>query len=206
MTQQSTPVGNINLPNLPFAEDALEPIISVRTISFHHGRHHKAYVDKTIELIKNTPHSASSLEEIIKATVKDDSKKALFNNAAQAWNHDFYWNSLKPGGGQPSGELLRKIEGDFGNVAALTKALADEAVARFGSGWSWLVLDNGRLKVLSTANADTPLAHGQTPLLTIDVWEHAYYLDYQNRRADHVKALVENLLNWDRAAERLKMA
>jgi len=206
MTQPATSVSHILMPRLPYPDNALEPVISAKTISFHHGKHHQTYVDKTNDLIKNTPLATLSLEEIVKAAAKNDAQKAIFNNAAQAWNHDFYWNSLKQnGGGQPRGDLLKKIEGDFGGFDALAKALVDEAVSRFGSGWAWLVADHGQLKVMSTANADTPLALGLTPLLTIDVWEHAYYLDYQNRRADHVKAVIEKLIDWDRAAARFKM-
>ena len=194
----------IELPALPYDENALAPHISSRTLSFHHGRHHKAYVDNTAKLVAGTELAEASLEDIIKAAVDKPDKKGLFNNSAQAWNHAFYWNSLSPKrGGEPSGTLKEKIDADLGGVEAFKEALSKAAVTQFGSGWAWLVLDQGKLEVLQTANADTPLASGKTPLLTIDVWEHAYYLDHQNKRPDYVTAVIDHLINWEFAAENL---
>ena len=190
------------LPPLPYGDDALSPYISAKTIGFHHGKHHQGYIDKINGLIQNTEFAKCSLEEIIKKTVGDTDRLAIFNNAAQAWNHTFYWKGMKPkGGGVPTGNLARKIEADFGGIENLKKTFADAAATQFASGWAWLVVEKGALKVVKTANADTPLAHGQIPLITIDVWEHAYYLDYQNRRADYITAYLEHLVNWDFAAE-----
>jgi Fe-Mn family superoxide dismutase len=197
---------SVKLPPLPYKEGALEPSISKKTVKFHYGKHHAGYVDKAGELIKNTPYASMSLEEIIRNTAGLPDKTALFNNAAQAWNHDFYWNSLKPGGGKPEGVLADKIKASFRSHDKLKKELVDAALAQFGNGWVWLVLDAGALKVVKTANADTPIVYGQTPLLTIDVWEHAYYLDYQNQRAEYVKAVTDNLLNWDFASANLLKA
>jgi Fe-Mn family superoxide dismutase len=192
----------ITLPPLPYPENALAPVISANTMSFHYGKHHKGYVDNLNKLIAGTDLANAPLEKIITTTAGVADKQGIFNNAAQVWNHTFYWKSLKPnGGGKPSGELARKIDGTFGNYDNFKKELATAATTQFGSGWAWLVVDNGALKVVKTANADLPLVHGQKPLLTIDVWEHAYYLDYQNRRADYVNAVIDKLLNWDFAAE-----
>jgi superoxide dismutase, Fe-Mn family len=192
------------LPKLPYAEDALAPVVSAKTISFHYGKHHKAYVDKLNELIEGTPYASLTLEEIIKKSAKDEKAKAIFNNAAQAWNHTFYWNSLKrAGGGRPTGQLAQRIESDLGGYEQFRKDFANTAVTQFGSGWAWLVLDGGRLKLVKTSNADVPLTKGQVPLLTVDVWEHAYYLDYQNRRPDYAHAVIDKLLNWDFAAANL---
>lgn len=197
----------IEQPPLPYPEDALEPVISARTLSFHYGKHHKAYVDNTNKLIAGTDLAGKPLDAIVKATAGAADRQAIFNNAAQAWNHAFYWRSMKPnGGGRPAGDLARRVDADFGSADALRKELAAAATTQFGSGWAWLVLDGGKLKVVKTANADTPLAHGQTPLLTMDVWEHAYYLDYQNRRPEYVNAVIEKLLNWDFAAQNLAAA
>jgi superoxide dismutase, Fe-Mn family len=194
------------LLRLPYPEDALAPIISARTVSLHHGKHHKAYVDKTNELVSGTEFEGQALERIVLATAGKPEHKKLFNNAAQAWNHAFYWRSLKPkGGGAPSGALAEKIEA-FGGLETLKKKLATVGVDQFGSGWAWLVSDGHGLKVVSTANADVPFTKGDTPLLTIDVWEHAYYVDYQNRRADYLHAVIDKLLNWDFAAENLSRA
>ncbi len=191
------------LPELPYAANALEPIISARTIEFHHGKHHKAYVENLNKLIQGTEFAKRSLDEIITATAGQADKAAIFNNAAQVWNHTFYWKSLKPqGGGGPPGALRQKIEASFGSVEACKKELAGAAVAQFGSGWAWLVLDGERLKVVKTSNAETPLTSGVKPLLTIDVWEHAYYLDYQNRRGDYVDAVLDKLIDWDFALRR----
>jgi len=186
----------VALPELPYALDALEPHVSRRTMEFHHGKHHKAYVDKTLELIKGTRHENSSLEDIVRASAAEGGP--LFNNAAQAWNHAFFWQCMSPkGGGKPSGAIAEAIEGGLGGYDAFRKNFADAAAARFGSGWAWLVLEDGKIKILTTANADTPIAHGQTPLLTLDVWEHAYYLDYQNRRPAFIEAFLDHLLNWE---------
>jgi Fe-Mn family superoxide dismutase len=192
------------LPPLPYAENALEPIISAKTLSFHYGKHHKAYVDNLNKLIIGTDYSDLSLEGIIKDTVGRPEKAAIFNNAAQIWNHTFYWNSLSAkGGGEPPAALKNMIEASFGNVDAFKKELAAAAVSQFGSGWAWLVLADAKLKVIKTANAEDPLTTGQKPLLTIDVWEHAYYLDYQNRRPDYVNAVLDKLINWEFALQNL---
>ena len=189
---------SIVLPPLPYAENALEPVLTSKTLSFHYGKHHKAYVDNLNKLITGTDYSGLSLEEIIKATVGQPERAAIFNNAAQIWNHTFYWNSLSPkGGGDPPAALKHKIEASFGSVDAFKKELAAAAVSQFGSGWAWLVLEDGKLKVVKTANAEDPLTTGKKPLLTIDVWEHAYYLDYQNRRPDYVNAVLDKLINWE---------
>jgi superoxide dismutase, Fe-Mn family len=188
----------IVLPPLPYAENALEPVITAKTLSFHYGKHHKGYVDTLNKLITGTDYSELQLEEIIKGTAGRPERTAIFNNAAQAWNHSFYWNSMKPnGGGEPPAALKQKIDASFGSFDACKKELASAAVSQFGSGWVWLVLENGKLKVVKTANADNPLLTGLTPLLTIDVWEHAYYLDYQNRRADYFGAVLDKLINWE---------
>ena len=193
---------SIVLPPLPYAENALEPVITAKTLSFHYGKHHKAYVDNLNKLIAGTDYSDLSLEEIIKGTVGRPERAAIFNNAAQIWNHTFYWNSLSPkGGGEPPAALKHKIEASFGSVDAFKKELAAAAVSQFGSGWAWLVLEDGKLKVVKTANAEDPLTTGKKPLLTIDVWEHAYYLDYQNRRPDYVNAVLDKLINWEFALQ-----
>ena len=195
---------NLSLPRLPYAYDALEPHISRSTLEIHHGRHHRAYVEKTVALAKQLRLADAPLEQIIGQTAGQESHRALFQNAAQAWNHAFYWNSLSPtGGGRPQGELAERIEADLGGYDAFVGQLAAAATGQFGSGWAWLVLDGDKLKIVQTANADTPLAHGQAALLTIDVWEHAYYLDYQNRRADYVTAVIEKLVNWEFANKNL---
>jgi superoxide dismutase, Fe-Mn family len=194
----------ITLPRLPFPYDALEPHISRATLQVHHDKHHQAYVDNVRILAKKVRMADQPLERIILETVGQTSHRALFNNAAQAWNHAFYWRSLKPnGGGAPDGEIGRRIAIDFGGHEAFAEQLRAAATGQFGSGWAWLLLDGKTLKVTQTANADTPLAHGQTPLLTIDVWEHAYYLDYQNRRAEYASAVIAHLLNWDFANRNL---
>jgi superoxide dismutase, Fe-Mn family len=192
---------------LPYAEDALAPIISARTLGYHHGKHHKAYVDKVNELIEGTEFEGQALERIVLGASGRTDRAELFNNAAQAWNHAFYWRSMKPkGGGRPNGRLAEKIDAAFGGFDALKKELVGAAVKQFGSGWAWLVSDGHSLKVVRTANAEVPFTKGQTPLLNIDVWEHAYYLDYQNRRADYAQAVVDKLLNWEFAAENLVRA
>lgn len=201
----SDAVPAFQLPPLPYAQDALEPYVSARTMSFHYGKHHQAYVDALNKLVAGTPWAGQPLEKIITESAGVADKTAVFNNAAQAWNHAFFWQSMKPlGGGKPTGRLLEMVEKSFGSFDEFKNAFAAAAVARFGSGWVWLLQDGDRLKVVTTANADTPLAQGQTALLTCDVWEHAYYLDYQNRRKDFVQAFLDHLANWDFAASRLK--
>jgi Fe-Mn family superoxide dismutase len=197
----------IVLPPLPYAENALEPHYSARTIGFHHGKHHKAYVDNLNKLIAGTPMEAKALEEIIMSAAGDSSKIGIFNNAAQVWNHTFFWHSMKPGGGgKPSGDLAAKIGQTFGSYEKFAEQFKAAAVGRFGSGWAWLVVEGGPLKIVTTPNAETPLTSKQTPLLTVDVWEHAYYLDYQNRRPDFVQAFLDHLVNWDFAAANLTRA
>ncbi len=195
----------IQLPQLPWAESALAPHISQETISFHYGKHHKAYVDNANKMLEGTDLANASLEDVVKAAAAKPEKKGLFNNAAQVWNHSFYWQSLSPkGGGEPQGKLLDRIKSDFGDFTAFKDALSKAAVTQFGSGWAWLVLEGGKLKVEQTPNAETPIAAaGKRPLLTIDVWEHAYYVDYRNKRPDYVTVVVEKLLNWEFAAQNL---
>ena len=194
----------ILLPALPWADSALAPVISANTIGFHYGKHHKGYVDNLNRLLAGSDLADLSLEKIVAATAGKADKTAIFNNAAQIWNHSFYWNSLRPnGGGEPPAALKKRIEASFGSVDALKKELATAATSQFGSGWAWLVADGDKLKVIRTANADLPQTVGLKPLLTIDVWEHAYYLDYQNRRADYVNALIDKLLNWEFAQQNL---
>jgi Fe-Mn family superoxide dismutase len=197
----------ISLPPLPWDEGALAPTISAQTISFHYGKHHRAYVDNLNKLIAGTDLADQPLERIVQLVAGKPDKVAIFNNAAQAWNHTFYWHSLSPkGGGKPSGKLLAKIEEDFGGFDNFRSKFAQAAVGQFGSGWAWLVKAGTRLEVLATANADTPITMGKKPLLTIDVWEHAYYLDYQNRRADYVNAVIDKLLNWEFASAQFTAA
>jgi Fe-Mn family superoxide dismutase len=192
------------LPPLPYADNSLEPVISANTIGFHYGKHYKAYVDNLNKLAAGTEFSDMPLEKIISATAGKPDKVAIFNNSAQAWNHTFYWRSMKPkGGGEPPVILRQKIEVSFGSLEACKKELANAAITQFGSGWAWLVQDGDKLKVMKTGNADNPIVQKTKPLLAIDVWEHAYYLDYQNRRADYVNALIDKLINWEFAAENL---
>jgi Fe-Mn family superoxide dismutase len=194
----------IMLPPLPYAEDALAPVVSANTLGFHYGKHHKAYVDNLNRLIAGTDLADLPLDKIVLASAGKADRVAIFNNAAQAWNHSFYWKSLRPnGGGEPPAALRKKIEDSFGSVDALKKELLTAATAQFGSGWAWLVVDGDKLKVVKTGNADLPFTAGLKPLLTIDVWEHAYYLDYQNRRADYVNALLDKLINWEFALANL---
>jgi Fe-Mn family superoxide dismutase len=194
-------------PPLAYAENALEPFISAKTLSFHYGKHHVAYITNYNNLVAGTPLDSLSVEEVIAQTAADPQKIGIFNNGAQAWNHSFYWNCLKPnGGGEPSGELGAKITADFGSFDKFKEELKSAAATQFGSGWAWLVLDGDKLKVVKTGNAQTPSTSGQKPILTIDVWEHAYYLDYQNRRPDYVATVIDNLLDWDFAAENFRAA
>ncbi len=188
----------IALPNLPFDKNALNPHISEQTIEFHYGKHHNAYVVNLNKFIEGTDLAGQDLETIITKTANDASKASIFNNAAQVWNHSFYWNCIKPGGGgAPSGAVAKKIDSDFGSYEKFSEELKNAGVTQFGSGWAWLVMKDGRLEIMKTLNADTPLAHGLKPLLTVDVWEHAYYLDYQNRRPDYLATFIEHLINWD---------
>jgi superoxide dismutase, Fe-Mn family len=196
--------GTIALPPLPYAQDALAPSISANTISFHYGKHHQAYVNNTIKMIAGTEYEKASLEDIIKKTAGKSDQTALFNNAAQVFNHTFYWNSMTPGGGgEPKGRIADMIGQSFGSYQKFSEEFSNAAATQFGSGWAWLVQDGGKLSVLKTSNADNPLTKSLKPLVTIDVWEHAYYLDYQNRRADYIKAFVEKLLNWGFAESNL---
>lgn len=188
----------ITLPDLPYSKDALEPYISAKTLEFHHDKHHKAYVDNANKLIEGTELANLDPEAIVKKVVGDAAKAGVFNNVAQAWNHSFYWKCMKPnGGGNPTGSIAQKINADFGGYDKFAEELKNAAVTQFGSGWAWLVMNNGKLQVVKTSNADTPIAHGSKPLLTVDVWEHAYYLDYQNRRPDYVTTFIQKLINWD---------
>ncbi|MBU4230201.1 MAG: superoxide dismutase [Desulfurivibrionaceae bacterium] len=190
------------LPFLPYADNALDPVISANTIGFHYGKHHKGYVENLNKLVAGTEFANLTLEQIIAQTAGKADKSAIFNNAAQTWNHTFYWHSLKPkGGGEPPAVLKKKIEISFGTLDACKKELATAAMAQFGSGWVWLVLNGDTLEVTKTANAEVPMTAGLKPLLTIDVWEHAYYLDYQNRRADYVSAILDKLINWEFALQ-----
>ena len=192
------------LPPLPYAPNALEPHMSANTFSFHHAKHHQAYVTNLNNLIKDTPLADKSLEEIILATASDAAKIGVYNNAAQVWNHTFFWNSMKPqGGGAPSGELAKRIDATFGSLAKFKDEFKAAAVGQFGSGWGWLVLDGGELKIVKTGAAGTPMTSGQKALLTVDVWEHAYYLDYQNRRPDFLQTFLGHLVNWDFVAKNL---
>jgi superoxide dismutase, Fe-Mn family len=186
------------LPPLPYPKDGLEPHMSSRTLEFHYGKHHQTYVTTLNKLVEGTPFASQSLEEIIRATAKDESKAQIFNNAAQVWNHTFFWNCMRPrGGGKPSGDVLKRIEQAFGGLDKFTQEFKQAATTQFGSGWAWLVLDGGQLKVTKTANAVNPLSQGKTAVLTCDVWEHAYYLDFQNRRPDFVQTFLDHLVNWE---------
>ena len=186
------------LPVLPYKMNALEPFISENTFNFHYGKHHQAYVNNLNNLVKDNEMSAMTLEEIIKLSKGDVNKAGVFNNAAQVWNHTFYWHSMRPqGGGEPQGKLREQIEKDFGGFEQFKEQFKQAGVTQFGSGWAWLILEDGKLKVTKTGNADLPLAKGQVPILTVDVWEHAYYLDYQNRRPDYLGIFLENLANWE---------
>lgn len=201
--------GVITLPPLPYIENALMPVISERTVGFHYGKHHQGYVTTLNTLLPTSPFAGMALEAVISGTASKSNYAALFNNAAQIWNHTFYWRSLAPygQGGMPSSALTAAIVRAFGSMEACQTALADTAMKQFGSGWVWLVAEQGQVKVLKTQNAETPLTQTNvTPLLTIDLWEHAYYLDWQNRRADYVKAVIGKLLNWSFASQRFAQA
>jgi len=206
MTVEAQAAEAISLPPLPYADNALEPVISQKTIGFHYGKHHAAYVANANKLLAGTELAKLGLEEIVKKTAGDKDKAGLFNNAAQVWNHTFYWRSMKPGGGgQPAGDLMQKIQADFGGYDKFVEAFSAAATTQFGSGWAWLVVKDGKLAAVKTANAETPLTMGMRPLMTIDVWEHAYYLDWQNRRPDYIKAWLDKLVNWEFAARNLVM-
>lgn len=193
--------GPFVLPPLPFNEDALAPTISSTTVNVHYGKHHKAYVDTLNRLVAGTPYETMELDEVVIAAGKGDT--AIFNQAGQAWNHIFYWEQFKPGGqNAPRGPLADAIDETFGDQSKLTAALATAAARLFGSGWVWLVVNDGKLRIEATENAGSPLVGTRRPLIGIDVWEHAYYLDYHNRRSDHVAALMERILNWSIVSER----
>ncbi len=191
------------LPPLPYERNALEPHISENTMNFHYGKHHQAYVTNLNKMVEGTDMASKSLEDVVKS-----SDGGIFNNAAQVWNHTFFWNSMKPnGGGAPSGALADKINSAFGSLDKFKEEFKNAGATQFGSGWAWLVVDSkGDLKITKTANAETPLTDNVTPLLTCDVWEHAYYLDYQNRRPDFLQVFLDSLINWDFAAENLAKA
>lgn len=192
------------LPPLPWAENALDPVISSRTIGLHYGKHHRTYVTKLNELIAGTRYAGMALERVITESAASDKDRRIFNNAAQVWNHTFFWNCLRPGGGgKPSGALASRIDADLGGHDRFKQEFAKAAVDTFGSGWAWLADRNGKLEIMSTSNADNPLTKGATPILTIDVWEHAYYVDYENRRPEFVAAVIDKLLNWDFAQQQL---
>ena len=190
----------VTLPELPYSKDALAPHITAETLEFHHGKHHKAYVDNLNKLLDGKPEASKSLEEVIMS-----SDGGVFNNAAQIWNHTFYWSSMKPnGGGKPTGDLAAAIDRDFGSFDKFKEEFATAGATQFGSGWAWLVLEGGKLKVTKTPNADLPMKHGQKALLTMDVWEHAYYIDFRNARPKYIETFLTSLANWDFALENLK--
>ena len=193
-------MSSITLPDLPYAKDALLPHISAETLEFHHDKHHNAYVVKLNELIAGTELAGQDLEDIIKATANDASKVGIFNQAAQIWNHTFYWNCMTPnGGGAPTGAVADKITAAFGSYEKFAEEFTTAALTQFGSGWAWLVADevNGNLSIMKTANADLPMAHGKVAVLTVDVWEHAYYIDFRNLRPKYVKTFLDSLVNWE---------
>lgn len=192
-------------PKLPYASDALAPTISTQTVELHYGKHHAAYFKALNDLVPNTPYAEMTLEEVVKASAKNEADRKIFNNAGQAWNHIFYWDQFKTGGAtEPAGELKAAIDKDFGGLDAMKTAMVKTGGDVFGSGWAWLVHDGNKLSLVGTPGGDSPFARGGKPLLGIDVWEHAYYLDYQNRRADHVKAVLDKIVNWTVVGERMK--
>ena len=201
-------MSKITLPDLPYAKDALEPHISAETLEYHHDKHHAAYVNKLNDLLPGSGYEDKTLPEIIQGTAKDDSKQTMFNQAAQVWNHTFYWNCMTPdnGGGEPTGDLKGKIEEDFGSYDKFREEFKNAATSQFGSGWAWLVTDKvgGKLTIMKTSDADNPLAHDKIAVLTCDVWEHAYYIDYRNRRPDYVDTFLDKLVNWDYANAKYK--
>jgi len=194
----------VEFPTLPYKLDALAPHVSARTLEFHHGKHHRAYVDKLNAAIAHTPYDEQPLERIVRDSL-EASDSDVFNNAAQAWNHGFLWSSMSPhGGGDPSGDLIAAIDENFGDTERFRTQFKHAALAHFGSGWTWLVANGGKLEILSTSNANTPLTDDVTPILTLDVWEHAYYLDYQSARDRYVETYLKHLVNWDFAAQNLR--
>jgi Fe-Mn family superoxide dismutase len=197
--------GPHELPKLPYADNALDPVISANTIGFHYGKHHQGYLTNLNNQLKDAPDLAGlKLEELIKTTAANPNRTGMFNNAAQVWNHTFYWNSMRPGGGgQPAGKIKARIDSDLGGYDKFKAAFHANALGQFASGWGWLIEDGGKLAIVRTGNADTPLVQGKKCLLTIDVWEHAYYLDYQNRRGDYITAWLDKLVNWDFAEKNL---
>jgi superoxide dismutase, Fe-Mn family len=198
---------SFTLPDLPYQQKSLEPYISAKTLDFHYNKHHKGYLDKLNMLIKDKDYEHMELEELIKKVYCNDAEVAIFNNAAQVWNHTFYWHSMKNDGGSKPTEdsmIMKKISDDLGGFEKFTEIFSEYGVNQFGSGWVWLVLENNKLKVTKTPNADLPFTHNQVPLLTMDVWEHAYYLDCQNRRIDYIKVFLDHLINWDFAEKNLK--
>jgi Fe-Mn family superoxide dismutase len=196
----------IYLPQLPYPKEALEPFISAKTVEFHYGKHHNAYVVNANKLLAETELEHESLESIIIKTSGDSFKTNIFNNAAQVWNHSFYWNCMKPeGGGMPEGKIAEMIKNDFDSFRNFADEFKNAGATQFGSGWAWLVLDNDKLKIIKTSNADTPIAHNLKPLLTVDVWEHAYYLDYQNRRPDYLSTFIDKLINWEFVNDNLEL-
>lgn len=195
------------LAPLPYDYEALAPHISADTLKFHHDKHHATYVTNYNKMVEGTEYADQAIEDVIRAIAGDSSKTGVFNNAAQAWNHTFYWNCMKPnGGGTPTGALADKINQDFGSFDKFKAEFKTAGTTQFGSGWAWLVLDNGTLKITKTPNADNPLTHNQVPLLTMDVWEHAYYLDFQNRRPDYEQTFIDSLINWDFVAAQMSAA
>ena len=202
MTQP--PAGPFTLPPLPWSEQSLDPVISARTIGLHYGKHHRAYVNKLNELVAGTKMAEMPLEQVIRETAGKPESQKVFNNAAQTWNHTFFWNCLRPkGGGRPAGDLAGRIDADLGGYDKFRERFAQAAIDCFGSGWAWLALRGGKLEILATSNADNPLTKDATPLLTIDVWEHAYYVDYENRRPEFVNAVIDKLLDWEFAGQQL---
>jgi Fe-Mn family superoxide dismutase len=200
-----------DMPPLPYPLEALEPVISGATLRFHYLRHHCGYVDRLRGLVRDTDMAGAPLEAVLKwasqRATTDRKAVAIFNNAAQAWNHEFYWHSLRPPGRRgPSGALAARIARDFGSFERFTESLKSAATAHFGSGWAWVAMDRDKLRIITTSNADTPLIHGMAPILAIDLWEHAYYVDYQDRRATHIAGVVDELLNWEFAERNFKQA
>lgn len=204
--EQQAQQQSFTLPALAYDKNALEPCISEKTLNFHYGKHHQGYVNKLNELVKGTEYAGFSLEEVILKTAGDAGKMAIFNNAAQAWNHAFYWECLSPrGGGKPAGELAKRIDSDFGSYENFKKEMAETGTAQFGSGWVWLVEQEGSLKIIKTPNAENPISQKKgKAILVLDVWEHAYYLDYQNRRNDHLASVLDKLISWEFAEKKLQ--
>ena len=202
-----SPSGPFTLPPLPWSEQALDPVISARTIGLHYGKHHRTYVNKLNELVAGTRMADMTLEQVVRESAGKPESQKIFNNAAQTWNHTFFWNCLRPGGGgKPSGDVAARLEADLGGYDRFRERFAQAAIDCFGSGWAWLVDKGGKLDIVATSNAGTPITTGATPLLTLDVWEHAYYVDYENRRPEFVNAVIDKLLNWEFAAQQLASA